>query len=86
MGPQQRQHLVTVLGLPDLIVQVVEVVSYQSNGEYSLLDLQAPLSLIGMLFRRSDTLYLVCFAKYLSSVSIRIHCPGITCLDVMCTL
>lgn len=52
MGSQQRQHLVALMALPELIVQVVEAVSYQSNSEHSVLDFQPPLSLLGILFRR----------------------------------
>ena len=55
MGSQQRQHLVSLGGLPDLCTQIAEAVSYQSNADYLLPDLQAPLSLLAMLFRRCES-------------------------------
>ena len=52
MGSQQRQHLVSLSGLPDVCSQIVDVVSYQNSADYILQDLQSPLSLMGLLFRR----------------------------------
>ena len=54
MGSQQRQHLVSLGSLPSLCAQIAEAVSYQSNADYILSDLQAPLSLLAMLFRRCE--------------------------------
>lgn len=53
MGPLQRLHLTQSHHLSELAAQIVDhVVSYPGNGDYRVQELQAPLLLLAMLFRR----------------------------------
>ena len=53
LGPLQRQHLTDTHYLCDLAAQVVDnVLTYPGTGDYQMQELNAPLLLLAMLFRR----------------------------------
>ena len=53
LGPLQRQHLTDTHYLCDLAAQIVDnVLTYPGTGDYQMQELNAPLLLLAMLFRR----------------------------------
>ncbi len=59
LGPLQRQHLTHTHHLCDLAAQIVDnVLTNPGTGDYQVQELNAPLLLLAMLFRRYHPLFL----------------------------